>query len=209
MTQVAALVLAAGAGRRFAAAGGVGQKLLATVDGRPLLSSVLDVAMTAGLDPVLIVVPPDNDELIALAETHPAIRIVVNPDAAVGMATSVAAGLEALASTVDMAGTVGACVVLLGDQPGIDPDVIEAVVGASQRSGRPARARYSDGVGHPVVLPRASWSGLVAGLPSTGSPERGAQGLLTGLGVIEVDVIRPMPLDIDVPEDIHRAGDVA
>ena len=52
--RVAAIVLAAGAGSRFG-----GGKLLATVDGRPLLQHTLDRLAEAGIDDVIVVLGAD------------------------------------------------------------------------------------------------------------------------------------------------------
>jgi len=204
MVAVAALVLAAGSGRRYAAAGGIGPKVLATLDGRPLISLVLDVAAAAGLDPVLVVVAPESDGILPVTAAHPSTRTVVNPDAAAGMATSVAAGLDALRSSDD---EVLACVVLLADQPSVDPSVIAQVIAAWRRTGDPARARYADGLGHPVLLPRGTWETVVQHLRAPGSVDLGARHLLGALGANEVAVPGPMPTDVDVPDDLGRAGD--
>jgi CTP:molybdopterin cytidylyltransferase MocA len=208
--RVAAVVLAAGAGRRFAAAGGVGHKLDACFKGRPVLSHVLSIAATAGLDPVIVVVAPGSTGLIELTSDNPSILTVINPDASVGMATSIVAGLIALATLTEDRGEpepIEACVILLGDQPTIDPEVIATVMSASQRAGRPARAHYLEGPGHPVVLPRSSWKQVIAALPSSGDPERGARDVLTELGIIEVEIRGWMPRDIDLPEDLARIGE--
>jgi CTP:molybdopterin cytidylyltransferase MocA len=205
MGSVAALVLAAGEGRRFVAAGGTTPKVLAPLAGRPLLSHVIALTGRAGLDPVLVVMP-EGDEVLAAMGAHPDVRIVVNPDPTAGPAASLAAGLAAFGpSDAD----VEACVVLLADQPLIDPAVVLEVVAACRRAGRPARARYDDGPGHPVVLPSTDWAALSAALRGSADPARGARALLADLGCIEVAIPGPMPIDVDEPDDLRRIGGAA
>ncbi len=201
MSRVAALVLAAGAGRRFLAAGGVGPKVLAHIDGRPLVDHVIDLALHAGLKPVVVVIAPDRDGLHSLADTDRWVQVVVNPDPSAGMATSLATGLGGLA-TADV--DIEACVVLLADQPRIDSSVVSEVVAASLRSAAPARAHYTDGPGHPVVLPRADWAALTNALRASEDVDHGARDLLAGLGCVEVPIRRPMPIDVDEPGDLRE-----
>jgi len=205
MSRVAALVLAAGEGRRFVAAGGTTPKVLAPLAGRPLLSHVVVMAERAGLGPFLVVLR-DDDVVLAAMDAHPAAQVVVNPDPTAGPATSLAAGLDALEATD---ADVDACVVLLADQPTIDPAVVLELVTACRRADRPVRARYDDGPGHPVVLPRACWAALSTALRRSSDPERGARGLLADLGCIEVAIPGPMPLDVDEPDDLRRIGGAA
>ena len=130
-SNVAGLILAAGSGRRFSAEGGTGPKLLADVSGRPLVAHAIDGARHAGLDPLVVVLPPGSEALrAAIIAADPDVRLVVNPAAASGIASSVAAGLDALGrlpgdERPDDA-LPGACVVLLADQPGIGASAIDA-----------------------------------------------------------------------------------
>ena len=211
--NVAGLILAAGSGRRFSAEGGTGPKLLADVSGRPLVAHAIDGARHAGLDPLVVVLPPGSEALrAAIIAADPDVRLVVNSAAASGIASSVAAGLDALGrlpgderSDDELS---GACVVLLADQPGIGASTIDAVLEAWRRTGRPARARYDDGPGHPVVLPRTDWSRIGAHLrpaaKDIGSDE-GARSMLDDLEVVEVVIAGPAPVDVDVPHDLSRA----
>jgi len=201
MADVAALVLAAGEGRRYRADGGAGPKVLAQLDGRPLLAHVLDLAGLAGLRPVLVVVPPDTATFAPVLAARSDVRAVVNPDSARGMATSLVAGLDVLGPMP----TVAACVVLLADQPAVEATVVEQVVAEWRRTGRPVRARYADGAAHPVLLPREWWATIVTGLREAAADE-GARGMLAGIGAIDLHVAGPMPVDVDVPADLDRAG---
>jgi molybdenum cofactor cytidylyltransferase len=221
MTGIAAVVLAAGAGRRFTAAGGSGSKVMASVDGRPLIAHVLEVASEAGLDPIVVVLPPDTDasspvtsrtDLPILSSLRRAtgrrvdILTVVNPRAAEGMSTSVASGLSALEAD----GGVDACVILLADQPRIDPEVITRVVAEWRRTGRPVRTDYEDGPGHPVLLPRETWTSLREGMRDTDrDADEGARGMLAGLGATLIEVAGPMPVDVDTPADLVHATERA
>lgn len=207
-TPMAGLILAAGAGHRFSAGGGAVPKLLSEVRGRPLIAHAIDGARRSGLDPLFVVLPPESDALHAAAQAADArVRTVINPVAASGIGSSVVAGLAAL-DRLRGGELPAACVVLLADQPGIDIAVVDAVVAAWRRTGRPVRARYDDGPGHPVVLPRSDWSRISADLRHAGlatGADEGARNVLAGLDVLEVPVPGTAPVDVDVPEDLPRA----
>lgn len=208
---VPALVLAAGLGTRYAAGGGQGPKVLAPVAGRPVLAHAVGCALDAGCVPVTVVLRPDLAGIAAVTSLTDApgdseadrsgrtVRTVVNPRPEDGIGASLAFGLRALTAHE---GAAEACVVLLADQPGVDPAVVTAVVGAWRHSGRPARARYRDGESHPVVLPRALWPELIE---AHGGPAHGARGLLATLDVVGVPVDATAPRDVDLPADLAAA----
>lgn len=199
---VPALVLAAGLGSRYAAAGGEGPKVLLPLGGRPLLAHAVTCALAAGCTSTTVVLHPDLVDTPAVTallgdRNGPAmVRTVVNPHPADGIGASLAVGLAAL---VAHDASAEACVVLLADQPGVDPAVVAAVVDAWRRTGRPTRARYRDGDSHPVVLPRALWPQL---LKAPGGAEHGARGLLATLDVMTVAVDAEVPHDVDRPDDL-------
>lgn len=186
--RVAGLVLAAGAGRRY------GQpKALVEVGGRPLVVRAVDTLLAAGCDPAAVVVGARSDQVRALIADTPAL-VVDNPDWPTGMASSLRAGLVALAGTDAVA-----VVVLLVDMPGI-------TVAAVRRLSRHARsdtlsaAVYGQRRGHPVLLGRDHWAAVAAS--ATG--DAGARGYLADhadlvVGVDCTDVADPT--DLDVPGD--------
>lgn len=197
---VPALILAAGEATRYRAAGGTGPKMLATVADRPLLSHVARLAAAAGLAPVVVVVSDDVADAAGVGDTG--MHLAVNPDPGRGIGASLRIGLAALAD--DVAPDAEACVVLLGDQPGIATEVVREVVDTWRATGRATRARYLDGAGHPVVLPRPLWSSLRTSMTTAG--DEGARGLLAQLDVIEVEVDAAAPVDVDVPADLMRVA---
>lgn len=197
-----ALVLGAGRGERFAAAGGSGPKILVPLHGRPVLAHVIARATDAGCTPIHVVLSadvaaaPPVQELLA-RPSHP-VQAVINPRPERGLGTSLAVGLRALAAS-----PADACVVLLGDQPGVDPSVITRAMARWHATGRAVRARYQDGEAHPIVLPRALWPELLE--PPDTAPS-GARDLLAATDVAIIDVAGPIPVDIDVPADLDRLG---
>ncbi len=189
--DVVALVLAAGSAKRFGAT-----KQLVDLDGRPLVRHAVDVALTAGITRVLVVTGHDAQRVTDAVAGVGGVETVHNPLYASGQSTSLVAGLDA----AERAGA-GTVVVLLADQPGIAPAVVEHVVNASAATGV-ARARYSDGPGHPVAIERRHWPAVRARV----SGDEGARRLLEHLEVVEVTVDRPAPVDVDTPDDVADVG---
>lgn len=183
---VAGLVLAAGSGSRMEG----GFKLLLPWQGEAVVRAPAATAAAAGLDPVLVVVGHRADDVRRALEGTDA-RPVENPAWEEGQATSLAAGIRA----VRTATAAEAAVVLLGDEPGVLPEDVAAVVDAWRRSGAPAvRAVYRDRPGHPVLVDRSRFEALEAL-----EGDRGARGWLCGPSdqVTAVRRDRPAPVDVD------------
>jgi CTP:molybdopterin cytidylyltransferase MocA len=186
--NVSGIVLAAGAGTRFREAGG-GIKLLAPVDGHPLIERPLHAVLAAGLDDVVVVLGSGATEVRAGADLSGA-RVLVHAGWADGMASSLAAALATLSDECE------AALVVLGDGPGLTSEAVRRVaariaVGDAQLVG----ARYADGRAHPVAIVRALWPRL----PQTG--EDGARAL--GVAPLDVDCsdLSP-PGDADTPAEL-------
>jgi CTP:molybdopterin cytidylyltransferase MocA/SAM-dependent methyltransferase len=148
-----AIVLAAGAGRRFG-----GGKLLASLEGRPILQHVLDALAAAGVEDPVVVVGPDNAVLDAAISWRSA-RRVVNDAPARGLSSSLQVGWAAATATNAPPASV---LVLLGDQPRVDPSVIRTLIEQPLDSSRPiVVARHADGARNPVRI-ELSATALVA-----------------------------------------------
>jgi molybdenum cofactor cytidylyltransferase len=145
---VAAVVLAAGAASRFG-----GGKLVARLGGRPLLAHVVDAARTAGLDPIVVVVPPSGElDAVELG----VVRRVVNPTPQEGLSSSVRLGLRELDGLTD----VTAAVILPGDQPRVRADVIGQLMDASMATSAPlliAPLYDADAAPNPILARRSAW----------------------------------------------------
>jgi molybdenum cofactor cytidylyltransferase len=189
MPPSVAIVLAAGAGRRFGAT-----KQLVELDGKPLVAHAVDVARRAGIADVLVVVGHDADDVRGAVGDRA--RVVDNPDHARGQSTSLVKGLEAAGRT-----DAEVAVILLADQPRVDPALVRATAMLAA-GGEAVRARYLDGPGHPVALARAVWGRVSERV--TG--DAGARQMLDELSVVELEVDGPAPVDVDDPGDLGRLG---
>jgi molybdenum cofactor cytidylyltransferase len=179
---IAGLLLAAGHSSRFGA-----DKLLALLGGRPVVRWSAE-ALTAGVDELVVVVPP-SAEGIALALEGLRVRLVENVARDAGLATSIAAGIAALPAGCD------AVVLALGDQPLVSPDVVVSLRERWRATGARAVApRYRDARGHPVLFARACFEEL-----SALRGDSGARAMLDAMGDALVVVVldEPAPRDVD------------
>jgi CTP:molybdopterin cytidylyltransferase MocA len=185
--MIGGVLLAAGAGSRFRAAGG-GVKLLARVDGRPLVEWALAALAAAPLGDRVIVLGAHADELLAATDLHGA-RPVRNEHWERGMASSLQAGLAALDPACS------AALVVLGDGPALAAEAIRRVAVAAEGADGLVTAAYAGRNGHPVAIPRALW----AQLPSEG--EQGARILGEPAVIVDCSDL-PAPGDADTPADL-------
>jgi molybdenum cofactor cytidylyltransferase len=190
------VVLAAGGSTRFGSA-----KLLAQLDGRPLLQSTLDAVAAAGMDEVVVVLGEVADRIERAIDWRSE-RRVVNPAPADGLSSSLRIGLAAAGEDPG----VEAALVVLGDQPWVRPAVLAAVAeagGHPQGAAPIVRARYAgDGAPNPVLIRRDAWP-LAAALEA----DRGLGPLLASRPdlVLEVPVDGANP-DVDTPADLARGA---
>jgi molybdenum cofactor cytidylyltransferase len=187
----AGLVLAAGAGTRFAADR---SKLLAEFRGRPLLEHAVAAACAvAALERVVVVLGARASEIRSVVDFGRA-EVVECEDWASGQSRSLACGARVFAD----AGT-DRVIVTLGDAPLVGPAVIARFVGQRPR----ARAVYGGRPGHPVVL-GPDELGLLLSLAG----DVGARELLAGGPRIEcADLGRGD--DIDTLSDLEAMHDEA
>ncbi|HEV2127623.1 MAG TPA: nucleotidyltransferase family protein [Thermomicrobiales bacterium] len=189
--RVFALVLAAGLSRRLGR-----PKQLLQLGGKPLVCHVVEAALAAPIDGVVVVIGSHASEVEQALLDYQTYR-VFNPHFSKGQGNSLSAGVRAIPSTVD------AIVVLLADMPGIRTEAIAAVVERWRQTRAPAvMARYTDGDGHPVLFDHSAFTDLARLQGDSAGRE-----VLRRLGdqVERVDVPLPgPPLDVDTEEDWER-----
>lgn len=189
--RVTAVVLAAGAGSRFG-----GGKLLAPLEGRPVLQHVLDTLADAGLTNVVVVLG-DHAAAMEKALRWRTERRVLNPDPARGLASSLQVGLGAAAE--GSSGPPDAALITLGDQPELRREAIEAILGAADGAHAIVPRYEHDRGRNPVLLPARLWP-VARGLS-------GDQGLGAWLAS-HPEAVREVPLGGANP-DIDWRADLA
>src|SRR5215467_11548352 len=148
---VSGLVLGAGASSRF------GQpKQLLPFRGGALLGWVINQAERAtGLDEIVVVLGRAADEIREKVDFGGA-KVVENPVFGEGCASSYRAGIGALDPRSD------AIMIILGDQPGVEPETINRMADEWRRGdGQIAIASYQGRMGHPMLFARQLFDRLV------------------------------------------------
>lgn len=182
--RLAAIVLAAGAGRRFG-----GGKMSALFRGEPLVRHAIRAARAAPVERVIVVRPPGLD--IGHWQGAPdVLSVEIESDA---LSTSLKAGIAAAE------GFDGAFV-LLGDMPLVPHDVADRLA-TLLGDHFAAVPRYQSKSGHPVLFAARAFPAL-----ATLAGDQGAGPLLKHRDDIAFDdcTVSTILLDVDRAEDIGR-----
>jgi molybdenum cofactor cytidylyltransferase len=149
--RIAAIVLAAGRASRMGE-----NKLVAELDGEPIVRRTVRAVLASQARPVVVVTGHEADTVAgALAGLD--VQLVHNPDFAEGMSTSLRVGIAA-------AGTVDAALICLADMPRLRPAHFDAVIGAF-RAGDPAEIvvpTFDRKRGNPVLWPHRYFAEIAA-----------------------------------------------
>jgi CTP:molybdopterin cytidylyltransferase MocA len=176
--RVAAVILAAGASKRFGA-----PKQLADFDGGTMLEAVARTADEAGLRPIIVVTP-------SRVPVPQGTRRVANDDPDAGLSRSLQLGLAAVPAEQD------AAIILLGDQPTVTATHLRRLTAA--RGDRPVVATAAAGVlAPPVLLERSAFARAAELTGDTGLRELLGEHREVGT----IDVPRHAP-DVDEPADL-------
>lgn len=193
-TTVHALVLAAGAARRFGSPKG-----LADYRGRPLIRHVVESVSTAiatrgPASAVTVVLGPEPEPLReALSGTG--VDIAINEHWSDGLSSSLRLGIQSLPP-----GT-SAVLIVLADQVLVASDEYQRLLDVARTNPeRPIAAAYDDTVGVPAVFPARYFERL-----SALQGDRGAGSLLKSDDqVVPIDM-PSAAFDIDTPEQLAAA----
>jgi molybdenum cofactor cytidylyltransferase len=181
---VAGLVLAAGGSRRLGS-----PKQLLLLDGSPLLERTVAVARACRFGQLVCVLGA-HAAAIRVAVDLSGVEVVENPHYGAGCSSSIAAGI----GTIDRG--VQTLVLLLGDQPGVTPDTVAALL-AGRGDAAIAVCQYDDGRGHPLAFSRSLFAELGAL-----HGDKGVWKLLDRYAaeVVEVPIAGRVPPDVDTWE---------
>ena len=188
-----AIVPAAGSGTRF----GAPLKLLAAVDGVPMLERTLRSLLDAGVEAVVVVVAPDADLPGIAAFGDARVTRVVNPDPGRGMFSSIQIGAAHASTGARPSGPV---LIHPADMPFVTPGTVDQVCRACRDSGRIVAAAFGGKRGHPVAMPASVLDQIRTAPPSSTLSDvldRAPEGRTT-IDVADAGVLR----DVDVPSDL-------
>lgn len=187
--RYAGLVLAAGTSGRF----GDPNKLLADLDGTPLVEHAVRTLQEAGLNPVIVVTGYQSQQ-VTDAVAHLDITIVENPDYEAGHGSTVATGMAHVPQ--DREGVV----IALGDMPFVDPKTIATLLRAHAAGlGSVLAAAYQGARGNPVLFDAAHFDALRSLSGDTG----GKSLIRTVNDAVLVETGDPGVLrDVDTPSDL-------
>lgn len=190
--KTCAVVLAAGQSVRMGT-----QKLLLPFRHQTLIGHVVDQVLAGPVAGVFVVVGADEAG-IRQALTGRPVTMVKNPDPAGDMLSSVRCGLRALPDDCQ------AVAVVLGDQPGITPELLRRLVRAFEAGPRSiVLPVYGGRGGHPLVFAARYRDEVLTRFDGIG---------LRGLLQAHPDQVQPVEVesasvldDIDRPADYQRA----
>lgn len=180
----AILVMAAGFGRRFRQSGS-GHKLLAALNGKPVLQHTLEQARATGRD-VFVVSQPDDEAVHRLIEPQ---SLILCPSQ--GLGESIAAGVSACSAH-------DGWIIALGDMPWLQTASYLAVMDALETH-PVVRPLVGEQQGHPVGFQHGFYPSL-----TSLSGDSGAKALLQRhppylLALLDAGCLQ----DVDTPEALH------
>jgi molybdenum cofactor cytidylyltransferase len=191
MNRIAAVILAAGSSSRLGE-----PKQLLDLGGQPVLAHTLAAVRQTTLAPIYVVLGHAAAEIERRIDLTD-IQVLHNPDHLSGQSSSVRVALDALPPDV------AAVVFILGDQPLVEPAVIDRLAHAYRTEKAPiVQPNYREGRGNPVLIARAHFDEL-----AQVSGDTGARPLLQKHrdAVFLVDATEfARPDDIDTREDYER-----
>jgi xanthine dehydrogenase accessory factor len=186
--MISAIVLAAGQATRFGRC-----KQLMPVGGKALLDRVLDNLRASKIDDVVVVLGAHAEEIRERISFDGA-RVVMNPDYAQGMSTSIQAGLRALPESAE------AAMIVLADQPFVMPRTLDRLADEYRRV-RPKVLvpTYDDARGNPVIVSRSLFGEMM-----NIRGDIGCRAIFGGHEVMTLPVDdRGVTMDIDTMEDLE------
>lgn len=188
MKFLSGLILGAGASQRLGP-----PKQLLPFRGTTMLGWVVAQAeRAAGLDEVVVVLGRAADEVRENVDFGMA-KVVENPVFTEGCSSSYRAGLAALNQRTE------AAMIILGDQPGILPEIIDTLADEWRRHDAPiALCSYQGRKGHPMIFARSMFEQL-----ESLHGDKAAWKLVDA----NASLVQEVHIDLPFPHDINTAAD--
>lgn len=185
---ISGLILGAGASQRLGP-----PKQLLPYRGTTMLGWVVEQARRAdALDELVVVLGRAAEEIRARVDFGAA-RVVENPVFAEGCSSSYRAGIEALNPRSE------AIMIILGDQPDITPEIINALADEWRAADAPiALCSYRGRKGHPMIFAQSMFEQL-----------KGLQGDKAAWKLVDAksDLVQEIHFDLPSPDNINTAED--
>jgi CTP:molybdopterin cytidylyltransferase MocA len=189
--MIDAIILAAGRSRRMGT-----QKLLLPFAGQTVIEHIVDQVLAAAVRDRVAVVAGENDA-VAAALSKKSITLAINPDPEAEMLSSVRVGLRAMRPDAQ------AAIIVLGDQPSLQSEVINRLVSAFQTTGKGIVVPVHENKrGHPLLIAAHHFDELQRHFDNVG---------LRGLLAAHADEVEEIEstdsgvlADMDYPEDYQR-----
>lgn len=190
---VAAIVLAAGMSRRM----GQPKVLLPWTDHKTIIEHILEQLILARIDHITVVTGYRAIEVRKLA-LKSGVDVVYNEKYETGeMLSSLKAGLKA------MPDHMAAAMVVLGDQPSLQPKtILQVLMAYAEGAGEIIAPSYQRRRGHPILIDRRYWQEILA-LPENGAPRDVINAHQDQIHHVVVDndsILR----DVDTPQDYNQ-----
>lgn len=192
--RIAAIVLAAGKSTRMGS-----NKLLADLNGRPLIRRTVEAVSSWPVD-TIIVVTGHEAEIVAQALEGLKAALVHNENYTLGLSTSLRQGLEALPKHAD------AALVCLGDMPLVEAETVRRLIDAFANPQTVCVPVYKGIRGNPVLWGRAHFAAM-----AFLSGDRGAKSLMEQFAehVIEIQTAdEGVMIDADTPEAMAKVKSI-
>ncbi|MBC7812746.1 MAG: putative selenium-dependent hydroxylase accessory protein YqeC [Burkholderiales bacterium] len=187
---IGAIVLAAGMSTRM----GQSKLLLPWTAKRTIIEHILEQLIMARLDHITVVTGHRSGEVRQMV-TPFEVNAVYNARYKSGeMLSSLKAGLQAMPTNI------AAALVVLGDQPRIQPRIINQVLAAyAEGAGDIVAPSYKMRRGHPILIDRRYWQEILA-LPDDGAPRDVIEAHKDRIAYVNVDTDSVLR-DVDTPQD--------
>ena len=143
MGDIWAIILAAGESKRMKT-----PKMLLPFHGKTIIEKVIENVRDSKTDRTVVVLGSDKDKILKVTGQLPVMHCY-NENYKQGMLSSVICGFRSLPANFE------AALVILGDQPGIGPEIIDGIIDAYRISGKGILMPvYKSMHGHPLLIDR-------------------------------------------------------